>query len=134
MRALSMDLRKRVLEDCDAGLGTEAVAQRYKVSQSWGRRLKQRRRQEGRTEPKSCRNNRRPQLNARAGRIGGIIAATPDITPDELQEELGVAVALATLWLAVAPLGLTVKTWMRSHLTNADATSSTADTESIPLH
>jgi transposase len=109
MKALSMDLRKRVLEDCDAGLGTKAVAQRYKVSQSWVRRLKQRRRQEGCTGPKSCRNNRVPQLDAHAQRIREIIAATPDITLEELKGKLGVAVALTTLWLAVARLGLTVK-------------------------
>jgi transposase len=109
MQALSMDLRERVLEDCDAGLGTTAVAQRYKVSPSWVRRLKQRRRQEGRTGPKSCRNNRVPQLDAHADRIRVIIAATPDITLEELKGKLGVAVALTTLWRAVAKLGLTVK-------------------------
>jgi transposase len=109
MKALSMDLRKRVLEDCDAGLGTKAVAQRYKVRQSWVRRLKQRRREEGRTEPKSCRNNRRPQLDAHAQRIREVIATTPDITLEELKGKLGVAVALTTLWLSVAKLGLTVK-------------------------
>jgi transposase len=109
MKALSMDLRERVLEDCDAGLGTKAVAQRYKVSQSWVRRLKQRRREEGRTEPKSCRNTRRPQLDAHAPRIREVIATTPDITHEELKGKLGVAVALTTLWLAVAKLGLTVK-------------------------
>ena len=109
MKALSVDLRTRVLEDCDAGLGTKAVAERYKVSPSWVRRLKQRRREEGRTEPKSCRNNRVPQLDAHADRIRAAIAATPDITLEELKKALGVAVALSTLWLAVAKLGLTVK-------------------------
>jgi transposase len=109
MKALSMDLRKRVLDDCDAGLGTKAVAQKYKVSQSWVRRLKQRRREEGRTEPKSCRNSRVPQLDAHADRIREAVAAAPDITLEELKEKLGVAVALSTLWLAVARLGLTVK-------------------------
>lgn len=109
MKALSMDLRKRVLEDCDAGLGTKAVAEKYRVSQSWVRRLKQRRREEGRIEPKSPRNNRAPQLDAHAGRIREAIAATPDITLEELKDQLGVAVALSTLWAAVARLGLTVK-------------------------
>lgn len=109
MRALSMDLRKRVLEDCDAGMGTKAVAARYKVSESWVRRLKQRRRQDGRTGPGSCRNSRRPQLDARAARIREVIAATPDITLEELKAKLGVTVALATVWRAVAKLGLTVK-------------------------
>ncbi|MDY3557342.1 IS630 family transposase [Gemmata sp. JC717] len=109
MNALSMDLRKRVLEDCDAGMGTTAVAERYKVSASWVRRLKQRRREDGRIEPGSCRNNRVPQLDTQAERIREVIAATPDMTLEELKVKLGVAVALGTLWRAVAKLGLTVK-------------------------
>ena len=41
MRAYSQDLRERVLADCDAGMGTIEVAAKYRVSQSWVRRLKQ---------------------------------------------------------------------------------------------
>ena len=44
MRAYSADLRERVLGDCDAGMGTRAVAQKYRVSASWVRRLKPTRR------------------------------------------------------------------------------------------
>ena len=43
MRAYSMDLRVRVLADCDAGLRTGAVARKFSVSPAWVRRLKQRR-------------------------------------------------------------------------------------------
>ena len=42
MRAYSMDLRERVWADCRAGMKTPAVAQKYSVSASWVRRLKQR--------------------------------------------------------------------------------------------
>ena len=109
MKPYSMDLRERVLKDCSAGLGTKAVAQKYSVSQSWVRRLKQRKRRDGRIEPKSSRNRRVPQLDAYAERIRDLIAATPDMTLEELKKTLGVTVALATLWAAVAKLGLTVK-------------------------
>ena len=47
MQAYSLALRKRVLADCDAGLKTKAVAQRYGVSRTWVRALKQRRRETG---------------------------------------------------------------------------------------
>ncbi|AWM35633.1 Transposase [Gemmata obscuriglobus] len=114
MNSLSMDLRKRVFEDCGAGMGTKAVAQRYEVSESWVRRLKPRRRQDGRTEPQSCRNNRRPQLDAQAERIREAITATPDRTLEELKVKLGVTVSLGTLWRAVAKLGLTVKKVQRA--------------------
>jgi transposase len=109
MKPYSMDLRERVFKDCVAGLGTKAVAQKYSVSQSWVRRLKQRNRRDGRIEPKSSRNHRVPQLDAYADRIRDLIAATPDMTLAELKKTLGVTVALATLWAAVAKLGLTVR-------------------------
>ena len=109
MKPYSMDLRERVLEACDAGLGTKAVAEKYSVSASWVRRLKQRRREDGRTAPKSSRNTRVPQLAAHADRIRELIKATPDLTLGELKKAVGVTVALGTVWAAVAALGLTVK-------------------------
>jgi transposase len=109
MKPYSIDLRERVLKDCVAGLGTKAVAQKYSVSQSWVRRLKQRNRRDGRIEPKSSRNHRVPQLDAYADRIRDLIAATPDMTLAELKKTLGVTVALTNLWAAVAKLGLTVR-------------------------
>jgi transposase len=47
MRAYSMDLRERVWADCQAGMKAPAVAQKYSVSQSWVRRLKQRQKATG---------------------------------------------------------------------------------------
>ena len=47
MAAYSMDLRTRVLEDSDAGMRADAVAEKYRVSLSWVNRLKQRRRESG---------------------------------------------------------------------------------------
>ena len=49
----SMDLRVRVLADCDAGLGAAAVAAKFQVSASWVRRLKQRRAATGETAPRA---------------------------------------------------------------------------------
>ena len=47
MRASSMDLRERVLLDSDAGMKAADVAAKYRVSGSWVRLLKQRRRETG---------------------------------------------------------------------------------------
>jgi hypothetical protein len=52
MRAYSPDLRLRILADRDRGRTTRAVATKYDVSASWGRRLKQRRRQTGDIAPR----------------------------------------------------------------------------------
>ena len=43
MRPYSTDLRDRVSADCDDGMRTRAVAAKYRVSESWVRRVKQRR-------------------------------------------------------------------------------------------
>lgn len=71
MKAYSMDLRERVLNECAAGLGTKAVAGKYSVSASWVRRLKQRKREHGRIGPGSSRNTRVPRLDARSDEIRG---------------------------------------------------------------
>lgn len=47
MQGYSMDLRRRVLADCDAGLKTKQVAEKYGDNRTWGRRVKQRRRETG---------------------------------------------------------------------------------------
>ena len=59
MRAYSTDLRERVLADCDAGTLPAAVAAKYRVSPSWVRRLKQRRRDHRRSAPRPA-GRRRP--------------------------------------------------------------------------
>jgi transposase len=109
MRSYSMDLRERVLADCDAGMATKGVAAKYRVSPAWVRRLKQRRRETGEVAPRPSRNRRRPVLELHLGRLREPVAAAPDATLRELRERLGVAVSLATLWAAVRGLGLTVK-------------------------
>jgi transposase len=103
-----MDLRERVLADCDAGAATRAVAAMYRVSEAWVRRLKQRRRATGETAPRPP-GRRAPALAARAEAIRAAVRECPDATLAELKARLGLAVSLATLWRAVRGLGLTVK-------------------------
>lgn len=108
MRAYSMDLRVRVLADSDAGLGAAAVAAKYRVSESWVRRLKQRRNATGETAPRPC--GRRPSSWApHAERIATALKETPDLTLRELKQQLDLELSLATLWRAVTSLGLTLK-------------------------
>lgn len=109
MQAYSLDLRLRVLADCDRGLSTRAAATKYAVSESWVRRLKQRRRQTGEVAPR--RQTRGPKASwlAYADRLRQAIAQTPDATLAELRDQLQLTVALSTLCRAVAALGLSVK-------------------------
>jgi transposase len=109
MRAYSLDLRSRVLADGDRGLSTRAVATKYSVSESWVRRLKQRRRQTGELGPRESTPGPKPSWGAYADRLRAAIRQTPDATLEELRDRLELAVALSTLWRAVAALGLSVK-------------------------
>ena len=52
MQAYSMDLRERALLDSDAGMKAADVAVKYRVSGSWVRLLKQRRRETGEVAPR----------------------------------------------------------------------------------
>jgi hypothetical protein len=65
MKAYSMDLRERVLADCDEGLKTWAVATKCRVSESWVRRLLQRRRERAEAAPRKG-SGRRPKWFAYA--------------------------------------------------------------------
>ena len=62
MRAYSMDLRERALLDRDAGMKAADVAAKYRVSGSWVRLLKQRRRETGEVAPRVQRHGRRGML------------------------------------------------------------------------
>jgi transposase len=109
MKPYSMDLRQRVLDDCDAGLATKDVAAKYSVSRSWVRRLKQRRRQTGEVAPRVGTPGPKPSWDAYADRLREAVRQSPDATLAELGDRLGLAVALSTLWRACKALGLSVK-------------------------
>lgn len=103
-----MDLRTRVLAALDAGDTTAVVAARFAVSRSWVRRLAQRRRECQEVAPRT-RAPRVSRLVEYHPRIRELLDAVPDRTLAELRAELGVAVALSTLWVAVRSLGFTFK-------------------------
>ncbi len=106
MRAYSMDLRKRVLADCDAGLRTKPVAEKYGVSRSWVRRLKQRRRENNELGPRP--NGRRPRLIDRE-RLAALVQKQPDATLVELRQRLGVKCLLSAICKALQALRITLK-------------------------
>ena len=113
MRAYSMDLRDRVLHDSDAGMQAAAVASKYRVSASWVRRLKQRRRETGEVAPRQQRYGRHPVLASQLHTRAALIREQPDRTLADLQVALGTSASLATIWRAVKQLGFTVKNGTR---------------------
>ena len=109
MKAYSLDLRERVLRDCDRGVGTREVARKYDVSESWVRRLKQRRRETGEVAPRPAGSRRTPKWLTHAERLQQLVAQRPDATLEELRQQLGLDVSLPTLWRALRALQLTFK-------------------------
>jgi transposase len=104
-----MDLRVRVLADCDAGTPTKQVADKFRVSPAWVRRLKQRRAATGETAARPPTNRRVGFRDRYAGRLRAAVAADPGRTLAELRAHLGVRVSLATLWQALTDLKLSWK-------------------------
>jgi transposase len=109
MKPYSLDLRQRVLADCDAGMGTLIVAVKYRVSDSWVRRLKQRRRESGEVAARVPRSKPKTKLMAQTERLAALVADRPDATLEELRAALGIEVSVSTVWRALRDLRLTFK-------------------------
>jgi transposase len=109
MAPYSMDLRTRVLADCDAGLAPKEVATRFRVSRSWVNRLVQRRRETGEVGPRPQKVFKRQAFAGQEDRLRAFVAAKPDQTLAELREALHSAASLSSLWRALDRLQLTVK-------------------------
>lgn len=107
-RSYSKEFRREVLSACDEGGGTREVATRFKVSESWVRRIKQERRELGKTAPCLTRN-RVPEWAVYSDQIIEIYAARPDTTLKELKAELGTKLSTKTLCIACQKLNLTFK-------------------------
>jgi len=110
MDSYSQDLRSRILEDCDGGMTTRVAATKYRVSESWIRRPKQRRRETGETTPRSSRpKSAKKVLAEHSELLRSLVDKQPDATLEELRAELPVAVSVTTLWRALDALKLSFK-------------------------
>jgi len=112
MEAYSKEFRRDVLAACDAGEGTRLVALRFKVSESWVRRIKQERREHGKVAPLSTRR-RRKVWEPYAEWLLAKLDERPDVYLRELraaaQAELGWEVSDVTLSRACRALRRTRK-------------------------
>jgi transposase len=104
----SKEMRREVLAACDRGEGTRIVALRFKCSESWVRRVKQERRELGKTEPLLTRR-RTPKWESYRERIVELIAERADLTLQELKDELQTTLSRQTLCTALAQLKLALK-------------------------
>jgi transposase len=104
----SAEFRREVLKACDSGEGTRAVATRFNVSESWVRRIKQERREQGKLAPLKTRK-RTPKWVAYSDQIVALLGGTPDLTLSELQQKLGTTLSVVTLCRALQHLRWTLK-------------------------
>lgn len=104
----SKEFRREALAACDSGMGTREVAVKFKVSESWVRRIKQERREQGKTAPKLTRD-RAPEWLVHQEQIVAIYESKPDTTLSELKKELGTELSESTLCVALKALKLTFK-------------------------
>jgi transposase len=103
----SQDVRDKVFSAVDRGHATRAIASMFSVSESWVRRLVQRRRVHGETAPRPMGGKRFEKIDR--ARLAGLVASRPDATLQELRESLGVVCAISAIGAAVQKLGLSFK-------------------------
>jgi transposase len=112
-KALSVDLRERVVRAVAAGVSCRAAAVRFGVSASSAIRWCARLRATGSVVPGALGGDRRSgRTEAHAARILELVARTPDLTLAELRAvlaETGVAVGMATLWRLLDRHQITLK-------------------------
>ena len=109
MRAYSIDLRERVWADCQAGMKTPAVAQKYSVSASWVRRLKQRHTATGSIARRPPSTGRPVILAPHEARVREMVRNDPDATLDELRQKLGIKISTGALCNYLQRLKLSFK-------------------------
>lgn len=105
--AYSEDLRDRVLLAYDRGMTTGQISHVFQVSPAWARRIKQTRRETGRTRPLRPGGRRPSKIDGT--RLADLVARRPDATLKELREGLGVACSLSAVCNALRRLGLSFK-------------------------
>ena len=112
-KALSLDLRTRVLAAIAGGLSCRQSAARFGVSASSAIRWRTLERQKGDARPKALGGDRRSgHVEVHAQVILALVEATPDITLEELRAVLAkreITVGYGTLWRFFDRRGITRK-------------------------
>jgi len=106
MSAFSMDLRERVVSAYDSGEGTmESLAERFKVSYSWVKKILRRRRETGSMAPLRIKGRKPAIEGAKVERLHELLKQFPDITLTDLREALEVSCSLVAIHYTLKRLG-----------------------------
>ena len=108
--AYAMEFREAVARAYDECGSSIEVAEQFNCSESWVRRLIQRRRETGSLAPRPLKLPNNNKLDADdLERLRLLIDETPDMTLAELAEALNNKVSVPTVWRATQALGLPLK-------------------------
>jgi transposase len=105
--AYSQDLRDRVFRCYDRGMTTKQIADVLSVSPAWARRVKQHRRETGRTCALPLGGARRIKIDP--DRLAELVKTHPDATLKELRAMLGITCAESSICMALRRLKLSFK-------------------------
>jgi len=102
------DLRQRILAAYDRGMTTTPIAEMFRVSPAWARRVKQRRRESGQVTHKPMGGVRVVKIDM--VRLRELVAQQPDATTRELHQRLGCdCCSESAVGMALLRLGLSFK-------------------------
>jgi transposase len=105
--AYSQDLRDRVIAARDGGMRTKRVAEVFKVSASWVRRVMQRRREHGEQSPRP--RGGATLIKIDLDKLRQLVQEQPDATVRQLHERLGIACSVSAVDMALRRMGLSFK-------------------------
>lgn len=111
-RPYSVDLRERVVRSVEGGLSCRETAKRFHVSVSFVIKLLQRWRQRETVEPMAFGGHKTSVLSAHADRVRALVAAEPEMTIDDLCDQLaeqGIQASRSAVGRYLLALGLTRK-------------------------
>ncbi|MCI0553944.1 MAG: transposase [Anaerolineae bacterium] len=121
MAAYSLDLRKRIVDAVERGVGTRSeVAKLFGVHESFIYKLLRQKRQLGDIAPLPHGGGAQAKLNEDQLMIlTELVAQTPDATLDDLREQIKkrtrVEISVPTIWRALDALGLSRKKKLSAH-------------------
>ena len=113
MRALSQDLRERIVEAREAGSSSAEVAQRFAVSARTVDRYWQRQREEGHCRAGKHGGHLRSRLEGHEDTVRAWIEEKNDLTLEalcgRLDKQLGIKLGVSALWYRLEAMGLAYK-------------------------
>ena len=122
--AYSQDLRNRVMAARDQGMATKQVAQLFQVSPAWVRRVMQRRREHGETQPRPRGGVTEVKIDLQ--HLRELVEQQPDATTAQLHQRLGCDCSPSAVGMALKRLGFSFKKRRSMRPNRIDRTSRTA--------